>query len=246
MNRLTRTTIVWSIAIVAALAVGVGCFWGARMLLADDPEAKAEQRGPFWYAPYFEEDSKKPRFNQVVNGILVGPSVPEPSSGLCIEIGVGPEYVSPERAVGTLLDVSPAYLPEGVKLSPSPMAVTVVECGGAIVLVMKEYDVPNKPSAGDPNFPAWAGGNFHISRFLTTSTDSFPLSGAAERIGPIYIEGKRGVLERPVMPDGVDAGMDNVTIVIPEDSGLTVVEGHGLPLAEFIRIAESLYQEEKR
>ncbi|MGQ9573530.1 MAG: hypothetical protein ACUVV3_10200 [Dehalococcoidia bacterium] len=241
----SRRFIYWGAAAIVALAVGVGCFLGAHTLLADDPEVRAKPREPFWYAPYFDEDFNKPRFNQVINGILVGPTAREPSSGLCMEIGVEPHYVPPERAVGTVLDFNPSYLPEGVQLSRPWTPAQVVDCGGTIVSVSKEYYIPNKPSAEDPNFPAWAGGSLFIRRFLTTRSDSFPLEGPAERFGPITIAGRRGVLMRPVMPDGVDVGMDHAIILIPEDFGFTIVNGLGLPLGEIVKIAEGLYGEGK-
>jgi len=43
------------------------------------------------------------------------------------------------------------------------------------------------------------------------------------------------------MPDGVDSGIGAILLVIKEPFGLTVLDGRGLPLAEFLKIADSLY-----
>jgi hypothetical protein len=67
------------------------------------------------------------------------------------------------------------------------------------------------------------------------------LDGAAERVASTSIKGRLAVVMRPVMPAGVDAGIGAVTIVIADDFGITAIEGDGLPLSEFIRVAESLY-----
>jgi len=241
MNRLTRRTIVGSAAIVAALAIGAGVFFGVRTLAGDDSGAGAEF-GPFWYAPYFEEDFKKPRLNeQVINGILVGPDLElAPRSGLCQEKGSEAQYVPSEeleqRSGGTPLEINPSYLPEGVKLERAEGA----ECGGTLVNVVKYYNVPTRENPAELGVLLWSGGVFSVSRNLST-VRQFPLDGAAERVAPMSIKGRPAVVMRPVMPAGVDAGIGAVTIVIADDFGITAIEGDGLPLSEFIRVAESLY-----
>ena len=249
MNWVTRRTLVGSVAVVAALAIGASVFFGVRTLAGDDSGAQAELK-PGWWASYFNEDAQKARFNQEINGILVGPGTDgefgtgvEPELDLCDEMGVKPQPAAAERAVGTVLDVNPVYLPEGVRLSPSATAVEVMECGGTVISVAKYYHVPGKFDEKDTSgLPLWSGGDFSIWRLLSTR-HAFPLSGAAERIGPISIKGRPGVLMRPVMPADVDIGMGDAAIVIAEDFGLTVIQGTGLPLNEFIKIAEGLYPE---
>jgi hypothetical protein len=43
-----------------------------------------------------------------------------------------------------------------------------------------------------------------------------------------------------VLPNGIDVGFYQGTIVIQETDGFTVVQGDGLPWPQFIKIAESL------
>ena len=233
--------------IVLALAVGAASFLMACGLAADGPEPTAELKSlPADWDRYFNEDAQKPRFNQEINGILVGPTAAGPDySGLCTEPGVTPQWVGPEIAVGAVVDVNPAYLPEGVELSWPWMPADVTECDGTVVSVLKEYHVSAKYSDQHTGVLLWSGGGFSIWRMLSTIR-AFPLSGAAERMGPISIAGRPAVLMRAVMPGGVDIGMGHMAIVIAEDFGLTVLQGDGLPLEEFIKIAEGLYTEAER
>jgi hypothetical protein len=242
----SRRLVYWVSTVIVALAVGVGSFLGVRTLANDGPEATA-QRDPFWWAPYFDEDAEKPRFNQEINGILVGPSAPAPDyAGLCTGPDVELRYLPAGSVVGSELDLEPGYLPEGVQALPSPAAVAVRKCGGSVVTVLKEYDVPFKLNEEDPTgHPLRAGGGFSILRERST-TRAFPLFGAAERMEPLWVAGRPAVLMQPVMPGSLDIGMGHMAIVIAEDFGLTVIQGDGLPLEEFIKIAEGLYTEAKR
>jgi len=238
----SRRRLYWVAAATLALAIGVGSFWGVRTLVSGGSEAEAE-RDPGWWATYFNEDAQKPRFNQEINGILVGPDDSlGPRSDVCT--GLTPQWGDPEKAKGTIVDFSPSYLPEGVKRAASE-AESVVECGGTIFSLLRSYDVPAKygPDVSPSNPPEWGGGSFSIWRMLDESR-SFPLMGAAERMEPITIAGRAAVLMRPVMPEGEDYGLDSLAIVIAEDFGLTAIQGGGLPLGEFIKIAEGLYKEE--
>lgn len=228
--------------ITLALAVGATSFLMACGLAADGPEPTAELKSlPADWDRYFNEDAQKPRFNQEINGIVVGPSAPAPDySALCAGPDVQLRYLPAGSVIGSELDFEPGYLPEGVQALPSPAAVAVRKCGGTVVTVLKEYDVPAKYSDQHTGVLLWSGGGFSIVRERSTIR-AFPLSGAAERMGPISIAGRPAVLMRPVMPGGVDIGMGNAAIVIAEDFGLTAIQGSGLPLDEFIKIAEGLY-----
>jgi hypothetical protein len=236
----------WAAALALVLAVGGGSFLGLRRLTGDDSAVTAEWKPlPADWQRYLEEDAQKPRFNQEINGILVGPGGPgesgaglESQTGLCT--GVTPQWVGPEEAAGTVVDFNPSYLPEGVGTTGAEQE-EVVECGGTAISVLKYYNVPAKFSGEDQTgYMLWSGGSFSIWRMLATRR-SFPLMGAAERMGPISIAGRPGVLMRPIMPGGADVGFGDLAIVIAEDFGLTVIQGGGLPLAEFIKIAEGLY-----
>ena len=87
----------------------------------------------------------------------------------------------------------------------------------------------------------WAGGSFSISRRVTEQ-DQFPLLGAADRATSLEIGGHPAAAMQPVKPKGVDIGFDRMTIVIADDSGITTIDGSGLPFADFIAVAQSLYE----
>ena len=237
---------------VAALAIGIAAFFAVRSLKGSggsSPEASGQEtpttearmaptRGPGWWEPYLQEDTTKPRLStQAINGIRVGPD-----SDLFVNPEVcgdaQAESVPFERAAGTATDFVPSYLPEGVELVPETVGAWA--CGDAIVSVQKSYHVPTVRNPDGPYTLVWPGGTIVIIREMKGS-DSYPLYGAAERIGPATIAGMPAVLERPVTPDGVDNGISDATLVIKDSFGLTVVEGGGLPLVEFTKIAGSLY-----
>jgi hypothetical protein len=232
----------WATPMILALAVCAASLLTACGLTGDGPEPTSEPKSlPADWDRYFNEDYGKPRFDQEINGILVGPTAPEPDyNGLCGGPDVELRYLPAGSVVGGDLDFEPGYLPEGVQPLPSPAAVAVRRCSGTIVTVLKEYNVPAKYSDEHEGVLLWSGGGFSIMR-ERSSIRAFPLFGAAERMGPITIAGRPAVLMRPVMPAGVDIGMGDGAIVIAEDFGLTVIQGSGLPVDEFIKIAEGLY-----
>jgi hypothetical protein len=232
----------WATPMILALAVCAVSLLAACGPTGDGAEPTSEPKSlPADWDRYFNEDYGKPRFDQEINGILVGPTAPEPDDGgLCAGPDVDLRYLSGEAVVDSDLDFEPGYLPEGVQLSPSPAAVAVLKCDGTVVSVLKQYDVPPKYSDQHEGVLLWSGGGFSIWRMLST-THTFPLFGAAERMGPITVAGRPAVLMRPVMPASVDIGMGSGAIVIAEDFGLTAIQGSGLPVGEFIKIAEGLY-----
>ncbi len=232
---MTRAWALWAAGIAAALGVGVGSFLVVRTLAGDGSGVEA-QLEPLWWASYFNDDAGKPRFDRVINGITVGPTANAPSPEACLE--AKPRYTSPTRAAGTELEISPRYLPPGVQLRWSE----AVDCGGTLVSVLKEYSVPSKLNPASIAVPIWSGGTFSIFRIRST-TMTFPLDGAAERMEGISIRGRPAVLMRPVMPAGFDVGLGNTAIIVAEPFGLTAIQGNGLPLGEFVSIAESLFGE---
>ena len=182
------------LVIMLALISAPACAITVTAVTGDGSGVTAERKPlPPDAERYLSEDAQKPRFNQEINGILVGPgeSGPglepgagvEPRTELCT--GVAPQWVDPERAAGTVVDFNPSYLPEGV--GPSGEADGVVACGGTVFSVLKYYNVPAKFSGKDQMGDLlWSGGSFSIWRMLSEE-HAFPLMGAAERMGPISI-----------------------------------------------------------
>jgi len=228
-----RRWIVTASSLAVVVSVGVASFWGVRTYGSDGSPAVAQPGDGAGWQRTFNEDAQKPQYDQTINGIRVGPKVDYRGPEACQ--GIKAEYVPLEKASGTQLDIKPVYLPDGVEL----VRTEAVECGGTLVSVLKEYVVSYRLNPTNAEIPLWSGGGFTIYRVLGAD-NVFPLFGAAERFGPTTIKGKAGVLMRPVMPEGIDNGMGFGAIVVKEPFGLTVLQGDGMPLGEFVKVAESL------
>ena len=235
----------WRILLVSGLltALALASFLVVRSLTSDD-EASAGPNDPesLGFVEALQEDAKKPRLEQqVLNGILVGPD-PKlvPTNPICERKDVVTEYV-PFDKLNAASDSSPARiqprLPTGVVLTGGEGS----RCDGTLVIAAKYYEVPAKYDPNDSRSLVWAGGSFSISRRLTEQ-DKFPLLGAADRAISLEIGGHSAAAMEPVKPKGVDIGLDRMTIVIADESGITTIDGSGLPFADFIAIAESLYE----
>jgi len=246
------TTLRWRV-VVGVLLIGAAAasFFAVRTLTDNGSSARADPPNPFedsnWFQAAFDEDLARPQLERrVVNGITVGPEIElSPTSGLCQEVGVQPQYIPSElieeRSMGGPLEIAPSYLPSGVESAGAEGS----ECSGTVVAVAKYYEVPSLDNPADPRFLLWAGGSFSISRRLSTSPQH-ELHGAHERVGAIDVASHPAVLMRPVIPLGVDAGIGSFALVISDPNGVvTALEGNGLPLSEFLTIAESLYTQSR-
>lgn len=229
---------------VLLLCVGVGSFFAVRALSGGRSDVSAQGDGPTQQdmeaiEKAYEEYREKPAPAEVVNGILVGPDVQRPSSSEC-EINPA-RYVSESEAVGTDVEIKPSYVPEGVELTNTE----VVACGNTVVLQGFEYRVPERLAEGRTSVRsfrdlAWAGGDFVVVRMLGRES-RFPMNGPAEYRQAIEIAGKSAVLAKPFQPEGIDNGSYQFSLVIKESFGVTAVCGMGLPVNEFLKIAEGLY-----
>jgi len=224
MLRLLRT-----LAIVGVLAaVGFGTYYGVR-LLGDDGEARADL--PPSMAPdlaefnaALEADRLKPRLDDVViNDIHVGVDVERKygGSGYCNSDTARAQYTDPAKAEGTELEIPSGVLPAAFREAN----VEAVECGGVLIGIERTYNIPP---------PTDIGVSVARLRVAPGEERAWNLYGAAERIGPITVSGKKGVVERAIKPP-----FDTTTIVLYEDSGITVVRAD-LSVEETAKIAEGL------
>ena len=234
----------WLSVAVLSLAVGASAFFGVRALAGGTANVVADEgtaagKGPDAVEVAWNEYQQEPSYAQLVNGILVGPDVQRPGTKECD--GIERRTPSDEEIVGADVEVNPAYLPKGVK----PFENEAVACGKTVVLHAIEYQVPDKVGKGKGSLQSfrdleWGGGTFGILRMRGIG-DSYPLNGPAESVVPTTIKGRPAVLAYPFRPEGIDNGSFEFGIVIKEPFGITTIQGAGLPLAEFIKIAESLY-----
>lgn len=218
---------------LAVIAVGLGSFFAVRALRpAGEPEAQAQAppQGPTVeeMQQAFEADRLKPRLTgqgQVINGIRAGSEVKEPF--LC-QGKAEPNrtvYVDAAKARGTAVYVEPGYLPKGAVLRyEEAIACTPTDTP---FVYSRHYVVESDT----------ASGTVVIARAVQpVEPKVYRLYGAADRIGPITIAGKPGVIERPILPNG----FLGTFIVLDEGSGLLVVQTGLLSPDEAIRIAENI------
>ncbi|MGQ9572563.1 MAG: hypothetical protein ACUVV3_05170 [Dehalococcoidia bacterium] len=223
MRLLLRTVVVLGVL----AAVGFGSYWGVR-LLEDNGQARAER--PPSMAPAlaefqaaFEADRLKPRLDDaLINGIHVGVDVQRKyDSGFCNPQTAPPQYTDPDKTIGTDLEIPPGLLPAAFRATQAE----AVECGGVIVAIERMYNIPPPTDISVVIDRLWVGPG---------QERAWNLYGAAERIGPITVGGKKGVVERAIKPP-----FDTTTIVLYEDFGITVVRAD-LSVEETAEIAERL------
>jgi hypothetical protein len=223
MIRLVRT-----VAVIAVLvAVGFSSYHGVR-LLGGDGEVGADR--PPTMAPKLAEfeaglaaDQLKPRLEDaVINSIHVGLDVQRKyESGFCNPQTAPPQYADPAKTKGTELEIPAGLLPSTFRETQAE----AVECGDVLIGIERMYNIPP---------PTDISVIIDRLRVAPGRERAWNLYGAAERIGPITVGGKKGVAETAILPP-----FDTTTIVLYEDFGLTVVRAD-LSLEETVKIAESL------
>lgn len=60
---------------IAAIILLLSSSYSSESAKAIGDNVEPDTTQPFWYTRYLNEDAAKPRFDQVVNGIRVGPTV---------------------------------------------------------------------------------------------------------------------------------------------------------------------------
>jgi hypothetical protein len=218
-----------ALVIVGMLAAAaLGAYYGVR-LLADEGEVRADL--PPGMAPALAEfeaslqaDRLKPRLDDaVINDIHVGVDVRSEygGSGYCNSDTAPPEYTDPAAAKGTELEIPSGLVTAAFREAYSE----AVECGGVLIAVERMYNMPP---------PTEAGVTIDRLRVLPGEERAWNLYGAAERIGPITVGSKKGVVERAIKPP-----FDTTTIILYEGFGMTVVRAD-LSVEETAKIAEGL------
>ncbi len=108
---------------------------------------------PGWYEPYLAEE-RRPAYDQVINGITVGPTAYPSTGGPCTPGSAEPVPIS--ETVGTSVQIAPKYLPPFTVASVS----TAVRCHGVVAGVTADYSIPSDPAVRR------FGGYFMITRQL--------------------------------------------------------------------------------
>ena len=218
---------------------------GATPTPDDIPEIDTTEPG--WDQPYREEWRAKPRYDQVINGIEVGPNVTR--TGLACGPGSEQEFRlgQAEDAEGTLLEISPTYLPPGGHILDEPLDDhAFVNCNarlissGLSVGVSAEPDALSRLEAGESWFAVRTGGiiNVHKRLFAPGVTPGEAANLPAEHWYADTIAGLPAAVGRPI----IDAGLGSSAVLIwdPDDSLLTTVYARDLSLEDVLKFAEGV------
>ena len=191
-----------------------------------------------WHIPYMLAEDAKPRFDQVINGIAIGPTV----KGEGCPGGVKSDEIGVQATVGTAVEISPAYLPAGAV--PSGIE-HYYACSGTPVNAQVYYyiapdeDQMQRVSRGELTFfQAQHGGWFAIARLQTPTPLYFGGGIASERFHPGSVNGYPAAIGAPIFAEGFGPA---AVLVWDEDRQLlTIVEGGDLTVDELTRIAEGV------
>jgi hypothetical protein len=191
-----------------------------------------------WAIPYMLAEDAKPRFNQVINGIAIGPTV----KGEGCPGGVLSDEIPGEATIGSAVEISPAYLPDGAV--PTGIA-HYYACTGTPVNAQVDYYVApddaemQRVSRGEMTFfDARHGGWFYIRREQTSTPIYFGGPIASERFHPASVLDYPAAIGNPIFEAGF--GPAAVLVWDKDRQLLTIVEGTDLTVAELTRIAEGV------
>lgn len=193
---------------------------------------------PDWKDAFREEEAQKPRYDQVINGIEVGPTVELRQRPPQCQAG---DTIAPEDAEAIPeLEITPAYLPEFAVHDSS-------EADGCLaypLVLFEHYSIPADPAAAERIstgemswFEVRHGGIFHIIRRRMDEPRLRVEHIAAERWEPRTIAGMPAAIGRPII-GSLGPGM--VLIWNEENGVLTQVSGDDMALEELVQIAEGL------
>lgn len=190
-----------------------------------------------WFVPFMNAEAAKPRFDQVINGIPVGPNVAVPSSPECVRGSA--RQADGSKAAGTAAFVEPSWLPARAEL----VGTSAIECGGVIVDYTVDYairaapDFRAKVAAGVPWKQAGPSAAVTIYRGPQPGP-GFSSNIAAENWSAGTIAGRPAALGAPP----IAIGFGTSAIVIWDNGVQTVLAGEWLTLDELVQIAEGLYR----
>ena len=192
-----------------------------------------------WFVPFMNAEAAKPRFDQVINGIPVGPNVGASGIGAGRCTPGSARDVAGAKAEGTDVFVRPTWLPARAEL----VKTAAIECDGGTFDYTVDYairaapDFREKVSAGVPWKQAGPSGAVTIERTLA-SGPGFSSNIAAENWSAGTIAGRPAALGAPA----IAIGFGTSAIVIWDNGVQTVLAGEWLTLDELVQIAEGLYR----
>ncbi len=223
---------------IAAIILLLSSSYSSESAKAIGDNVEPDTTQPFWYTRYLNEDAAKPRFDQVVNGIRVGPTVAYDGAPPCAPGAA--TLVGAAEANGTPLE-TPFQPGRGTLQRDDTIA-----CNGALVAHELEYY-----TAPDPNLDAnlrsgrarWEtsahGTALSIYRSLT-SAPAWNCGIAADRWYAGSIKGMPAAIARPAHDIGL--GVSTIVIWDPKAGVQTTLVATNMTIGQLTAFAEALYR----
>lgn len=193
---------------------------------------------PYWYVPYQNLENKAARYDQVINGIPIGPTVKQPEQQECLRAAREPGAAARQATISGL-SLRPGYLPPGAVVEES----LTTSCGAETVSLFQSYFVPPVEDseaqlrAGKNWAAVGHGASFTIFR-ETTLFPSVQSGLPSARWHAATVAGRPAAAAGPLLAEGYGES----EIVIWENGVQTTVHGVMLTLSELTQIAEGLYR----
>lgn len=188
------------------------------------PGATPDISQPWWFVPYVNQDSAKPRFEGTVNGIVISTSPIGPEAKC-----EAPSYSTLDLVAGTELGIEPAYLPAGAVTEPTSGGPVLV-CDGTPVSAEAAFSIPADEKGGV------RGGDIWIYRYRSTTARAQALA-PADRWTSGTVGGVLAAIAQPILPD---LGIGNSAIIFYRDGVVTRLTASGIPLDQLQKVAEGL------
>ncbi len=188
---------------------------------------------PGWTLPYLEADKALPRFDQVINGIAVGPTARHTSGTWCTPGQA--QWVDASEAEGT-----PLALPKQLPAGGVATGARAVRCGDTIVHSEVTIEFPASPTsaaeiaAGKSWFDVQHGGQMFIDKSLFAAP-GFSSQIAAERWESTTVNGLPAALGRPILRD--EFGESAVVVWDEQRSLQVVVRGFDVHVEDLLAVA---------
>ncbi|MCL6644673.1 MAG: hypothetical protein K6U88_06800 [Dehalococcoidia bacterium] len=192
---------------------------------------------PGWGLPYIEADRALPRYDQVINGIKVGPTA-YPDLGEWCAHGQATS-VDQGEAAGT-----PLALPERLPVSGVPAHARAVRCGTIVssevtIEILREPNARPEMAAGKSWFEVEHGGQIVILKQLVAAP-GFASQVAAERWEPATVNGLPAALGRAILRDEFG---ESAVVVWDERRSLQVaVRGTDIHVDDLLAVAREALQ----
>jgi hypothetical protein len=205
------------------------------------PGSTPDTSRPAWHIPYQNAEREKPRFDQEVNGIAVGPTVKDPGTPEC-EPGEARTPTEQELAEPSAALVPHDFVPTGAIRGLEAASA----CRDRLIRHRVEFEIPAEPSADAKlaNGARWEdvepGGKITVWKAILDQPAFQSAMYAAERWRPSSIHGLPAAIADPILPNGL--GPSAVVVWDAARNLRIVVTGTNRTIDEVVSAAEEMVQ----